>query len=76
MTKLELAQQIVEALQWRHTRQAAQGRGTYQQRAPGLVYEACPMCGGVRPSDAALSEWGRRDVGHDYNCLIGRFLEK
>lgn len=75
MTKLELAQQIVEALQWHHTRQAAQSRSRYRVM-PGIVYEACPMCGGVRPSDFAMSEWDLRDIGHGFDCPIGRFLEE
>jgi hypothetical protein len=72
MNKLEMATQIIKALEWSETRQgAAPRRGS----VPGTMYPACPFCGGVMPRRFQSPDGiDPKDVGHSFECLIGRFL--
>lgn len=70
--KIKLARAAIETFEWSSSRQAAQRR---QTSAPGMIYDACPACGGVKPSDFVFEDWKRYEVGHSYDCVIWKFLE-
>lgn len=70
MQKLETELlKLLKKLEWSSNRQ---GPPSAMGRNDGELFESCPDCGGVKPSELAKMNFTR--VGHERSCALHRYL--
>lgn len=58
---------VLEDLQWCGT---TLGPGTNMWSNDGYRHQSCPICFGLRPTAAVMSEFSETSIGHMDNCKL------
>lgn len=70
---LGFRKKILKDLEWLSERQGPSGRGN--RRIPGMIFPACPVCGGVKPEEHAKNHFSPEDIGHSPDCGLSHAIK-
>jgi len=61
---------LLMVLEWSRQRAGPTPRFRHSMLGVALLHEACPICGGVKPGEAAARDFFEYDIGHHSACEL------